>query len=178
MSKLLKWTDSENKFVAENVKKYGVAKGLKVSAFRLKNRTLGAVSFHYYNVISPKSTRINKAKNKTMRTKKRWNTNELKILNNNIKNYGVINGYKEASKKLNRSIEACKSRYKKSRINLIQPISKPTSLMEHKKENKSNNNTSKIQCYSNGKISKANIILQKNNLIVATNGDTILTIEI
>jgi len=43
----VKWTQKELDFLAENVKKYGSPKGLRITSYRLKNRTVNACAWQY-----------------------------------------------------------------------------------------------------------------------------------
>jgi hypothetical protein len=100
----------------------------------------------------------------------RWSEKETDQLMNNVVKLGSSKGSKETARVLGRTEKACEQRYyimkKKSKQQKNQPITKQMST------------TSKTSIIvHNGTSKTAEILVSKDNLIVARCGDLVITIE-
>ncbi len=164
------WTKKERDFLKECVDTHGLKSGLDVASYRMKHRTRQACEWQFYNNIKPK-----------VKTKRRttWTAEEIDTFKQYINTYGVKNAISKISKKFKRTEIACSLKYRRDIKNSIS-----TPIVKKKIARKSISISPKITkklakvLYHNGTTTELDIILQKDNLIVAKKEDIVITIDL
>ena len=179
----MKWTSKEDEFLTKAVKQHGTTKGFEVTSNRLKHRTKNTCAYRYYNVISPPEQRNKDYKLTPRETSHRpWSDADKRILISTLGKNNTPKSLIQISNLLNRSIASCKSTYNRhvESTNKDKPalVSKPKNTNRRSKTVKpSSSRLNTINIHDGGSNHKADIILNRDNLVVAKYGDLVITFE-
>jgi len=159
------WTQEDINVLLSLRKIHTPAKAHTLAAKQL-NRTVVAVTWKYSDL--KKRKKLAMTPKITSNNRNQWSEQEEKILLDSIGLKGVGKGITLASGKIGRTIDACRNHWylikDKADIVLNTDIIQPS-------------NNAKVVCHNGTSIS-AQIILQKEKLIVAKYKDIVITIEL